>query len=252
MKSVVLVLLLMTAHQAYSMDFRWGAIDEAKADPKASKQAVIYASGLIQSGDFERLRTLLRRDFEVYIKSSRIVTITSNGGDIVEAVKIGGLLKQMYGRVVVSGECASACFLLYISATERNFTGRIGIHRPYFDQRYFAGLRPADAEKKHSELTTALNTFLEKNSVPRNLIDKMNSTSSKEIYWLSETDIEALGRYPSWFEEFLIAKCKRAPGFQAGIDLLFDPKEYLKYSACRESAILPELQRQLRATVFRK
>lgn len=151
MKSIGLALLLMLAHQGYSMDFRWGAFDEAKADPQASKQAVIYASGEITSGDFDRLRTLLRKDFEVYIKSNRTVKITSNGGDIVEAIKVGGLLKGMYAEVVIKGDCASACFLLYISAVDRNFIGKIGVHRPYFDQRYFAGLSPPDAEKKHLE-----------------------------------------------------------------------------------------------------
>lgn len=253
MKSIGLALMLLLAHQGYSMEFRWGAVDEAKADPKASKQSVIYANGAIQSGDFDRLRALLRKDFEVYIKSSRTVRITSNGGDIVEAIKIGGLLKEMYAEVVVDGDCASACFLLYVSAVERKSFGRVGIHRPYFEPRYFAGLRPADAEKKHLELTDALNRFLEKSDVPRSLIDKMNSTSSKEIYWLSEKDIEDVGRYPSWFEEFLLAKCSRAPDYWEELDMRYiHEKEWAAFSACRKSVIVPELRGHLRATVFRK
>ncbi len=243
----------MLVHHSYAMDFRWGPIRDGDPDPKASKNAVIYASGEIRSGDFDRLRALLRKDFEAYIKSDRTITLSSNGGDIIEAIKIGGLLKQMYAEILLDGDCASACFFLYISAVERNFTGRIGIHRPYFEQRYFAGLRPPDAEKKHFELTKMLNTFLESNDVPRDLIDKMNSTSSKEIYWLSEKEIEAIGRYPNWFEEFLLAKCHRAPAFWERIGLLLEnQKEYYKYLACKESAILPEIRGPLRATVFRK
>jgi hypothetical protein len=255
MKSIGLILLLVLAHQGYSMEFRWGAIDEAKEDPQASKQAVIYASGEIRSGDFDRLRAFLRKDFDAYIKSTRTVTVNSNGGDIVEAIKVGGLLRDMYAEVdiAVDGVCVSACFLLYVSAIERNFTGRLGVHRPYFDQRYFAGLRPPDAEKKQLELTMALNTFLERNDVPRALLDKMNSTSSKEIYWLNEKDFEALGRYPNWFEEFLIAKCHRAPSFWEGIDLLLDDeKAFNTYLACRESFIMPEIKGRLREIVFRK
>lgn len=253
MRSFGLVLLLILANQAYSIEFRWGPIDETKADPQASKKAVIYASGEIRPGDFERLRAFLRTDFDAYIESSRKVRVNSNGGDVVEAIKIGGLLKDMYAELVIDGDCASSCFLLFVSAVDRHFTGRLGIHRPYFNPRYFAGLRPLDAEMKQLELTNALNTFLERNDVPRSLIDKMNSTSSKEIYWLNETEVETLGRYPNWFEEFLIAKCNRAPRFWEEIDLILkEERAYKKYSACRESVVKPEIEGRLREIVFAK
>ena len=246
MRKLAILIILISSTPVFSMEFRWGRIDETKKGELPRKE-VIYMSGEIRYGDFDRFRAFLLENFNIYVGSQRLVTISSNGGDLVEAMKIARLIKEMYAEVRVFETCASACFTLYVSAVERISFGRIGIHRPYFDRRYFGGLRPPQAEKRQLELTKAFNLFLEANYVPRNLIDRMNETSSNEIYWLNEKEINDLGNYSNWFEEFLLAKCKRAPGILEGIDLLlYDEKEYRKYSDCKEKAILPELNGQLK------
>ena len=94
---------------------------------------------------------------------------------------------------------------------------------------------------------TAVNNFLETNGVPRRLIDQMNGTGSSEIYWLTQQDVKDVGRYPAWFEELILAKCKHRPGIWSDIDLILDkPKEYEKYHNCREGIILPELKSELK------
>ncbi len=244
-----IILLFLLSLPTYSMEFRWGQIDETKGRARSSAKEVIYITGDIQFADYDRLRTFLLKDFDSYLISTRSIYISSNGGDVVEAIKIGRLLREMYAEVYIppDASCASACFVLYISAVERSSGGKVGIHRPYFDQRYFAGLSPTNAEKRQLELTKAFNDYLERNYVPRQLVDRMNATSSKEIRWLTEDDLDELGRYANWYEEFLLAKCKRAPNFWEGIDLLLEnEKEYAKFNDCKEKVIQPELRVRLK------
>jgi hypothetical protein len=68
-------------------------------------------------------------------------------------------------------------------------------------------LKLEDARKQQGELTRLVSSILDDNGVPQNLKDKMNTTSSAGIYWLTENDVLALGEHPPWYEELLIAKC---------------------------------------------
>ena len=248
------VFFLLLSANAFSMEYRWGQIDETKGRTSSSAKEVIYLTGDIRFGDYDRFRTFLLRDFESYLMSIRSVYISSNGGDVVEAIKIGQLLREMYAEVYIPPDstCASACFVLYVSAIERSSSGKVGIHRPYFDQRYFAGLGPMNAEKRHLELTKAFNDYLERNYVSRQLVDRMNGTSSKEIRWLTEEDLDELGKYANWYEEFLLAKCKLAPNFWEDIDLLLkNDKEYTEFNDCKEKVIQPELRVRLKQFLSR-
>jgi len=217
-------------------------------DPSAKE--TIQLTGDIRFGDYDRFRAFLLRDFDIYLNSMRYILIASNGGDVVEAIKTGRLLREMYAKVVVPPDstCVSACFVLYISAVERGAGGKVGIHRPYFDQRYFAGLDPVTAEKRHRELTKVFSSYLEQSLVPRRLIDSMNATSSREILWLTRKDIDELGEYSSWYEEFLLAKCKRGPlSLDEELALIaYEVKEYAEYNKCKEKVIRPELTGRLK------
>lgn len=194
---LVLLTLAVFALPAIGMEFSW-----------VPKMVDLNMVGEIRSGDYEKFRLFILNDLTSYEGSSRIVWLSSNGGDLVETLKIATLLKTMYVQVEVSDKCASSCFFLYLSGTKRHaIPGSLGIHRAYFDPQYFSGLTLNDAEKRQVQLTNAVKKLLEDNSVPSYLIDRMNRTSSSDIYWLNSDEISDLGEYPSWFEELLIAKC---------------------------------------------
>lgn len=241
--------ILVQAANCFGMEFRWGPIDSADKS-KAKNKEIIYLTGEIRRGDYNRFRLFMLENLPTYSRSVRSVRLSSNGGDILEALRIGEILKAMYATVDVplEGTCVSACFLLYVSAVERSApSGRLGVHRAYFDKTYFAGLNPRKAEERQLELTKALTSFLEKNSVPRAIVDKMNQTSSATIHWLNQDEIDELGAYAPWFEEFLIAKCGIAPKTLEKVDLLFeDEKRYFKFVECRDKKIDPEMESELR------
>lgn len=97
----------------------------------------------------------------------------------------------------------SACFYLYLSGATRRVVGnnRLGVHRTYFDPQYFGTLTPQEARKKQNDLEQAIELVLQENGVPRHLRDRIQRTSSRDVYWLSEEDVVALGVYPAWYEE---------------------------------------------------
>jgi ATP-dependent protease ClpP protease subunit len=166
-------------------------------------------SGDIKSGDYEKFRLFLKQNLDKY-KERRQVSLASNGGNLIEALKIAGLLKVGYADITVeNGNCASACFFLYLSGVTR-YSGStsIGIHRAYFDQTYFAGLKPEEARTQQTRLSNAVNAILDENGVPQYLKDVMNRTSSDNMYWLSDDDIGNIGEHPAWYEEVLIARCR--------------------------------------------
>ncbi len=204
--SSITVVVTCAALSAFPMDFQF------KVSNYAVKNVSVIMTGEIKMGDFEKFRLFMVKNLQEYSSTPhRGVYLSSDGGDLVEALKIAAVLKRMYPSVDIAygGRCASACFFLYLSGAHRQSTrdNTLGIHRAYFDPVYFAGLSLTKAEQKQKELTNLVNSVLEDNSVPRSLIEIMNRTSSLEIHWLTKNEREQIEGRPAWYEELLIAKC---------------------------------------------
>lgn len=201
--SVVLLVLLVEA--SFPVTFRWV---DSKGEKDDKEGIFLELSGDIKVGDYERFRVFVRDNLSKW-KNHRNVRLSSNGGNLVEALQISNLLRAMYPTIYVEERCASACFFLYLSGSSRYGSANlIGIHRAYFEPAYFGGLAPNEAKKKQTQLTSLVNSILDENGVSQTLKDKMQQTSSTTIHWLSSEEIESLGRHPAWYEELLIAKCK--------------------------------------------
>jgi ATP-dependent protease ClpP protease subunit len=220
-KSLLITAVLLLVAQVHAARFSMGDLDPSA--PSANKDVVI--SGEIIRGDYQRLIAFIRTD---PLLLARTFVLASPGGDLLEAIKIGGLLKAIYRPVVVNpavGQCASACFFIYVAAVER--TGgsypAIGIHRPYFAPAYFSKLSLAEAEAKHKALLSEARHYLEEREVPQYLIEKMFSLSSDDIYWLTMKDIKNVGYRASWFEQLLIDRCKWNKELHEGYSL-YGPK----------------------------
>jgi ATP-dependent protease ClpP protease subunit len=202
----LLLILPLFVFPVSAMDFSWVT---TPATPSTSEDYFIQMSGDINPGDYQKLRLFVQKNLEKY-KSHRFIHLSSNGGSLLEALKIAGLLRLMYPTILVKdGKCASSCFFLYLSGSTRYAwpASLLGIHRAYFDPKYFAGLNPEAARTQQGELTKIVNSLLDDNGVPQALKDKMNRTSSNDIYWLSDEEVLTLGEHPAWYEELLIAKC---------------------------------------------
>ncbi len=205
-----LVFAVSACISGHAMDFGWGSRDVKPNENRDNVREAVWMIGDIRSGDYEKFREFLSKNFDDYVASARTVYVSSNGGDIIESMRLAVLLKAMYASVYVhyQQQCLSSCFMLYIGGVQRSATlGKLGIHRAYFDPKYFTGLTPAQAEKEQARLTALVKRYLEDRFVPSSTIEKMIGTPSNEVHWMDSSEVVALGRYPLWYEEMLIARC---------------------------------------------
>lgn len=212
------VLLIATAsvglRSAYTMDF-----SQTHANPfdgSASPHPFLLMRGEIVPGDYDRLirfylRNALYNDDGVDLTRVQ-VTLSSPGGDVTEALRIGKFLKSIFARVNVGptyGPCASACFIIFASAVERSsYSPFVGIHRPYISPKRMRSLSPEQAETLETKAMLDAEEYLHQLRVPNNLVEIMFEHASTEIHWLTNDELEhQLGERPPWYEEFLIARC---------------------------------------------
>jgi hypothetical protein len=216
-------LFFMLTSLSFGMDFSTTSV--RPFGDRHLQEAAVLLKGEIMLGDYDRLvQFALHNNIDL---TNGQFLLSSVGGDVSEALKIGQLVKNLYGTVWVqpdTGQCASACFIIFASAVNRHaLAGLVGIHRPYLDRTRLRSLAPKNAESLENKALLDAETYLHQLRVPSYLVDKMFEHASSEIYWLSDEDLVLeLGTRPAWYEEFLIARC----GFDKEAEL-----EYFRNSA---------------------
>ncbi len=186
----------------------------------------LYFQGEIVAGDYEKLETSVNANHPYLAK----MYIASPGGDLVEAMKIGrlirkylieveaptvlpsgggGLLRAISDKPFVSAFpasylckagpdclCASACAIIWLASVERK--GRIGIHRHHFSNHTaFGSLSSSDAFAVYAKRSAELKSFLLEMETTQYVVDKVFSTGSGEIVWFDHFDGQ---RSPSFAE----------------------------------------------------
>jgi hypothetical protein len=180
---------------------------EIKLSERGTKRGLF--SGAISSGDTQKAAAF-------FLKNPHVIFLylDSPGGDVVEAIRLGELVRTLRIQVQVAdrGLCASACFFVWLNGSYRSaafddrqeVSGRVGLHRPYL-------VNPANQETsllRQSGIITGVRGYLESNFIPRRLIDIMMSRPSNDIYWLTENDLDELSPTPPALEELYLAKCQ--------------------------------------------
>jgi hypothetical protein len=146
------------------------------------------------------------------------VELNSKGGDVLEAMKIGRVIERLRlsTSLKTTGDpeesCLSACFFIFVAGVKRNtnliWDRDLGVHRPYFQPAYFAGLTSTQAKEKYNDLVRLTKQYLRDMYVPEELIELSYSISPDDIYPLSEKEIEMwLYEYHPFFEDWLSSKC---------------------------------------------
>jgi hypothetical protein len=201
----------------------------------------IEINGKIESGDFKKFMTLLKKysrqkdlfegeiddvEFEK-IKNGNYgdeidlfrlgVVLNSRGGDVIEAIKIGRAIKKfrLTTSLTSTGDpnekCMSACFFIYVSGVVRSTiisNNKLGIHRPYFDPDYFAGLSSTDAEKTHKSMTENTKQYLRDMNISEELIELTYRISPEDLYFIHWEDAEKwIGEFQPFFKDWVFAKC---------------------------------------------
>ena len=166
----------------------------------------INMSGKISSGDYDRIVSIVI--YKGQLPES--INIDSPGGDVIEAIKLGKLVRRGLIQVDPSSTCNSACAFLVFSSINHNkgLYEEIGLHRPYYENEYFAGLTLNEAEKKYKELDDYVVSYLREMGVPIAVIEKIMSTPSNHIEHITMDEYIAIaGSRPPAFDEWLIAHC---------------------------------------------
>jgi hypothetical protein len=196
----------------------------------ADDDVFVLLKGEIVPGDYARLLDFAVNN-NINLAQGKFI-LASPGGDVSEGLKIGQLLKSLYATVAVgpaTGQCASACFIIFASAVRRLATGgMVGIHRPYVHPDRLRSLSPSAAESLETRALLEAEKYLHELRVPTSLVEEMFEQASTEVHWLSERELALqLGQRPPWYEEFLIARC--------GLDKSAETRFYANRSSIQDN-----------------
>ena len=212
------------------------------ADFSLVKKNIIQMEGEIVAGDAARLEALSKG------RLIDILKMRSPGGDVIEALKIADFLndKLITANIPLtlfitdtpkcSNEglqsqsncvCYSACSVIWMTAPMR-MGDYVGVHRPRFDNKYFANLNADQAQTKYSELLNGLSDFLRQHDVPEAIIAKMLSISSGDNYILQEQEVRSVGTVRPFLDEMLLSRCAdRSAGYAEKQKLLHELDDVL-------------------------
>jgi hypothetical protein len=189
---------------------------------------LLFLEGEIVKGDYKKLTSLI-------VDHSKKAPITnlflnSTGGDVLEAMKIGKLIRKLllFTKVlplsktlsIQTSTCDSACFLILVAGVDRlvafnlpeKSRSRVSIHRPYIDPSYFSGLSSVEASDLQNKVMNLVEEYLREMGVSTSLIEEMLKTPSYKAKKLDEESFEKhIGSRSSGYEEWIVAKCGPYP-----------------------------------------
>lgn len=152
---------------------------------------LILIDGDISSGDVEKFRQISMK------YRNALVTLNSDGGELMPAIEIGKIIKIAGFDTVVPGgaECASACALIWVAGASRWLSpdGRVGFHASY---------RDTNGKLEESGVANALvGNYLTLLNLPAKAIVFATRASPKEILWLTKDNKISAGID---FEDFVL------------------------------------------------
>lgn len=213
------------------------------AVPAASAEFSLFRSGVqmkgtIVKGDYKKLATFIRDSH--FGEFTERFFLDSNGGDVVEAMKIANLVNKMYGHTVVktAGNCFSACAVIWAGGVVRTIgeEGRLGLHRISLvsDEPSVS-----KTEQKIRPVADSVESFLLRMGIPRRLLDKMNETSSTDLFlidtrWLQNEELYLPMTYSPIFVDVAQKRCGTNPliGFFKSNQKLLDPTKLEFWNIC--------------------
>jgi hypothetical protein len=207
-KLILIMLLAVLSSSAMAVNFFYSS--RFSSGEFAGNAMEMTISGKIEKGDTEKFLSFLRENPRDAIFGIDRVVLDSQGGDVIEAMKLSQALKEHYPDTMVRGDCTSACLLLWLAGGVHYLPvdgNKIGIHRPYFDPNEFSQLPIREAESQYKKLDERFKEYLLNQGLPQSIYEKLLSTSSNKIYWLTIEDLILIGISSPAYEERFISKC---------------------------------------------
>jgi hypothetical protein len=163
---------------------------EYTTQPLGSCQQTLLLKGRIEPNDAAAfLKVLAQVDAENNRRSCKLsnIKLTSTGGDVDEAMKIGRVIRtrELFTEVGVDDQCLSSCVLILGAGVVRSvFEARIGIHRPYF-VALDKGLSTAEIRDLRKQMISRMKVYADEMDLSERLIDEMMSIPPEQIKILS-------------------------------------------------------------------
>ena len=223
------------AFAALTLAFMLGVSSAGALEDVKVFRGVLVLEGKIQAGDFEKVRNFLgnKANFE---KINGGVFAASPGGDLLEATKIGRLIRALrlsteapsgpptdarrFSQPVIAPnnlvnprinyQCSSACFFIYVSGVYRNLgsIGRLGIHRPIQSGSEADKLDVDQATNLAWRVRGFVKKYLEAMNVPDKYVDLMYSVPPNEVRWISQSEFDSdIGGFVPDAKRWLGTKC---------------------------------------------
>lgn len=182
--------------------------------------SAIVIDGEITEGDYEKF---LEAVLHAGPHPGRVF-LSSPGGSVSEAIKIGSLIRALgfhtqvpayvgpypvhCGRYNVSEcTCGSACILVFAGGVVRN-GDYINVHRAFIDHKALRGMSASEAAAYSNAIASRVGEYLQQMGAPTSLMQIMQSIPSNESKLLNREFVNDhfWGPAPN-VEEWIIARC---------------------------------------------
>ncbi|WP_338415714.1 hypothetical protein [uncultured Sphaerotilus sp.] len=125
------------------------------------------------------------------------VILQSPGGEVMEAMRLGEILRRNAVEVWVlpGSACNSACVFVLSGGTSRvvSLGAKIGIHRPYFIPEEFARLSYGQSQNSYRKLADLARIYLRDMGIDDLLFTEMMRVESRKMNYISQEFVEAVG-----------------------------------------------------------
>lgn len=179
----------------------------------------VVIEGAIKPGDFAKFASVI-----IGAKGVNRIYLASPGGDFLESLKIGRLVRLLNLEVMAplardaavidlddpgNNICASSCFFIYLGGARR-FGQVLGIHRPYLSKDRYRSIGLKEAENTHLSAEKIVNDYLKEMGAPASYGHRILSIDSGDVEWLNSTEIDKyFGGFVSRYREWFSANCPR-------------------------------------------
>lgn len=200
------------------------------AEIRAFARTWVLLEGKIEKGDYDKIFKIA----DILSGTTQGIYLFSPGGDVVEAMKIGRLVRSLRWttnapltqplrsdtaqRLALSfglkdpmhnNLCASACFFIHVAGIYR-WGDTLLIHRPYLSNAELRKLSGNQVLRMSQVARTETDAYLKEMGLPAKYSELMYSVPKDQVQLLAESDIKAdiYGFIPE-LKDWVDARCEK-------------------------------------------
>jgi hypothetical protein len=231
---------------------------DIRAESSAGATGALVLEGQIVRGDFDKFKKIV-----LTTGSSGDLYLASPGGDMVEAMRMGFLVRLLKLSTIVPGkaltnqvrdltaaryhlqnpkanyECTSACFFIFVAGVHRSHdeigSPLLGIHRPTLTRESLQRLRPDQADASNERTRATVERYLKVMGVPAHYADDMYAEPPGKIQWIRNDEFET--DFQGFIPEEKIWIDARCDNFTAAEDKIWQERDNAAQSEAERSGI---------------